>query len=109
MEGDAEPHPKPRSYICLLLISMMVGLIIGLINGLSGGNRLRYMRCCPRWQLMYIARGLGLWIAGVSQGAVVSTYSVIINTQNFSGYRIMYTSCIRTGFAMAQVFLSRKR
>ena len=58
----------------------------------------------PTLATMYIARGLGLWIAGVSQGAVVSTYSVILNAK-FLG--LPYYVYIVFGLAIiAQIFPS---
>ena len=90
--------------IYLLLVSAAVGIIVGIINGLIVAS-LKIYALLPTLATMYIARGAGLWIAGVSQGAVVSTYSVVINTK-FLGLPY-YVYIVFALAAIAQIFLSK--
>jgi ribose/xylose/arabinose/galactoside ABC-type transport system permease subunit len=92
--------------IYLLLVSALVGLAVGLINGLVVAS-LKIYALLPTLATMYIARGAGLWIAGVSQGAVVSSYSVIIN-EKFLGLPY-YVYIVFALAVIAQVFLTKTR
>jgi ribose/xylose/arabinose/galactoside ABC-type transport system permease subunit len=92
--------------VLLILVSMSVGVVVGLINGYVVAI-LKIYPLLPTLAMMYIARGTGLWIAGVSQGAVDKSYSVILNVK-FLG--LPYFVYIVFGLAIiAQIFLSKTK
>jgi len=92
--------------VLLILISMLVGLAVGLINGFAVAI-LKIYSLLPTLAMLYIARGTGLWIAGVSQGAVDKSYSVILNAKLFG---IPYYVFIVLAMAViAQVFLAKTK
>ena len=90
----------------LVAISMATGLVVGVVNGLIIAI-LNMYPLLPTLATMFIARGAGLWIAGVSQGEVVPAYQMILNTKWLGLPVYVYLT-----FALAiiaQIFLSKTK
>jgi len=91
----------------LILIGMAAGLVVGLVNGFIIAT-LRIYPLLPTLAMMYIARGAGLWLAGVSQAHPVATYQLLLNTKWIGGIPV-YVFVTLALVILAQIFLSKTK
>ena len=92
--------------VLLIVVGMAVGLVVGLINGLVIAI-LNMYPLLPTLAMMFIARGAGLWIAGVSQGEVIPAYQLILNTKWLGIPVYVYITFVLA--IIAQIFLSKTK
>lgn len=90
----------------LILVAMLAGLLIGLLNGFIIAT-LKIYPLLPTLATMYIFRGAGLWVAGVSQAHPDASYQLLLNTKwaEIPVYVFVTLALV----IIAQIFLSKTK